>query len=493
VRADEGAAAHRDAVARALERSALTRDELWVRYFALGGQASLDEVELYLTGGRSLGAQERHLLSVVVHEHAQSLVAGLPLADPHGAPGRHTFAALADLLVRTRHVPPERLVREVQRAGRHLGAERTTIHLVDYRQHELLPVRPDPDDPGGLVVGEPLRVDTSLAGRAYQQVRTLVGDAGGRASLWVPLLDGDERLGVLELVLEESVDPHDAGLLQDCFLVAALVAHLISSLVVYGDALESARRRRPRTAAAELVWDILPPLTASTDDLPVAGRLEPSEAVGGDAFDYALSETRAWLGIFDATGHSLGSGLVAAAALATSRSVRRAGGGLFDQARAVDEVVAQQFAPAGLFLTAVLAELDLVRGRLRYLVAGHPPPLLLRQGRVVATLDAGRRPLFGVDVVPAEVGEHQLEPGDGLLLYTDGLTEGRDASGEPFGTDRLADVLERAAAAGYPPAETVRRLTAAALDFQDGAPRDDVTVLLVTWSGPPGRQRHPGR
>jgi serine phosphatase RsbU (regulator of sigma subunit) len=131
----------------------------------------------------------------------------------------------------------------------------------------------------------------------------------------------------------------------------------------------------------------------------------------------------------------------------------------------------------------VLAELDVASGRLRYVNAGHPPPLLLRHGKVVKELGGGRRVPFGLDTAGLTVAEESLEPGDWLALYTDGITEARNPAGEWFGEARLADFLTREIAAGQPPPETVRRLTQAVLTHQSGLLQDDASILLACWSG----------
>ncbi|MFL6128638.1 MAG: PP2C family protein-serine/threonine phosphatase [Mycobacteriales bacterium] len=82
---------------------------------------------------------------------------------------------------------------------------------------------------------------------------------------------------------------------------------------------------------------------------------------------------------------------------------------------------------------------------------------------------------------PVEVGEEALEPGDRVLLYTDGVTEARTADGAFFTLERLAEFLERQAAAGLPTPETLRRLRQAIFDHQAGQLQDDVTALLVEW------------
>ena len=91
----------------------------------------------------------------------------------------------------------------------------------------------------------------------------------------------------------------------------------------------------------------------------------------------------------------------------------------------------------------------------------------------------------------AAVGREQLEPGDRLLLYSDGILEARNAHGEFFGEHRLADFTRRAELAGLPAPETLRRLTAAVLAHQGGQLQDDATLVLVDWSADARRRLFP--
>jgi serine phosphatase RsbU (regulator of sigma subunit) len=141
----------------------------------------------------------------------------------------------------------------------------------------------------------------------------------------------------------------------------------------------------------------------------------------------------------------------------------------------------EQFADAR-FTTGVLCDLNLDTGQLRYLNAGHPAPMLLRRGKVIRRLQHGRRLPLGLDDPQIEIAEEVLEPGDRLLMFTDGVTEARDRRGDLFGEQRLADLLERQAAARQPAPEMLRRLCHAALEYYDGPPRDDATLLLLEWS-----------
>ncbi|TDV48725.1 PP2C family protein-serine/threonine phosphatase [Actinophytocola oryzae] len=380
---------------------------------------------------------------------------------------------LLTLLEQAELAPPERLPAITLAAGRAIGA-RITIHLVDFDQRHLHSLTPADD-------AAPLGVDTTLAGRAFRQVRTLPSAAADRPRLWVPLLDGVERLGVLEVEVPDVADLHDPDLLVQCRRISMLLGHLVVLTSQYGDALDLVRLRRPRTAAGELIWSLLPPLTAGVDGFVVTGVLEPCYDVGGDAFDYSLSETTATLLLMDAVGHDLRSGLVAATALAAHRSARHAGLGLREQAVLIDEMISRQFSP-GTFVTAVLAEVDLGSGRLRYLNAGHPHPLVMRGGKIVRSLTGGHRVPLGLGPRELTVAEEMLQPDDWLVMHTDGITEARDEAGEFFGDARLVDFLRREAAAGHPPPETARRLVHAVLDHQDGKLQDDATVLLARWT-----------
>lgn len=385
------------------------------------------------------------------------------------------LAALIAVLEGMHLAEPDRIALVTATAGEMLGV-RLSIYLVDYDQ-EALHVVPGPH--AGPRTG--MGVDSSAAGRAYRHLEIVTATGDGEARLWVPIVDGVERLGAMEVLVDDRADLDDPVLADNLTWVAALVGHLVTITTDYGDALDAIRRTRPRTPAAELVWQLLPPMTAGTDKVVVTGAVAPSDTVGGDAFDYALSETTAHLAIFDAAGHSLGSGLVAAMAMSAYRSVRRNGGTLFDQAMAIEAVVGEDGLEQGRMITAVLAELDLDSGRLRYIGAGHPYPLIVRRGKVVKALKEGRRTVFGMPAHSITVGEEDLEPGDWLVLYTDGVTEARDHEGTFFGLDRFEDFLEREAHAGHPPPELVRRLMRNVLDHQRQVLQDDATLLVARW------------
>jgi hypothetical protein len=466
------------ALQAARARTGLTLEDLWMRYFALGGDADLMDVDAHLSGLNVLPVLQRDILAHAVNERLDELITQhrVPYSRVirQGQPATGPLAALVTLLSAAGSAPPERLPTLVAAAGQVLGVG-VVVHLIDPEQRQLVRM-PAAGSRGGSRQG----VDSTLAGRAFRTVRIHASERDG--TLWVPVLDGADRLGVLQVTPASRAELYDPALRQQCQWLASLLGHLIASMEAYGDELERPRLSRPRTPSAELIWQQLPPLTAGTDAFVLAGMLEPSYDIGGDAFDYAMSERTVSLAIFDAVGHGLEASLMTAAALAGYRSARRDARSVYDQATAVDDVISGCF-PGSAFVTGVLAELDVRTGRLRYVNAGHPRPLLLRNGRVVKELNGGRRLPFGLDTAGLTVGEEILQPGDWLALYTDGITEARDPSGDWFGEERLVEFLTHEIAAGQPPPETVRRLTQAVLTHQNGILQDDASILLARWTG----------
>ena len=148
----------------------------------------------------------------------------------------------------------------------------------------------------------------------------------------------------------------------------------------------------------------------------------------------------------------------------------------------MDHAVRDQF-PGDRYVTAVIAQLHLETGRLTWVSAGHPPPLVIRHARLTRTLSAPPAAPLGIPLEgpPAELAEESLEPGDLLLLYTDGLTEARQRNGKMFTIPGLGEFIEREAAAGQTAPETLRRLRHAIVDRQPGQLKDDATAVLVEW------------
>lgn len=384
--------------------------------------------------------------------------------------GEGTDSMLAAMMERARLAPPDDLMDLARAGARWLGLRARSVLLVDMEQRVLQPFP-------GSVADRPQGVDATLAGRAY---RTLEPVEAGRHGAWLrlllPLLDGSERLGVLEVEVPDGVP--DAARL--CEPLTVLVTYFIVSKRAYGDVVSRSRRRRDMRLAAEIQWELLPPLTLATPAISVSGILEPCYEIGGDAFDYALNDPMVHLLLVDAMGHGLDSSMLSSLAVGAYRHCRRKGDDLAATYRRMNRVVSERFGPDA-FATAQLAEFDRRDGELWWINAGHPPPLLVREGSVVGRLEEPPCLPIGLADGESTVGRTHLQPGDAILWFTDGVVEARSAEGGFFGEDRLADLLERAFASELPLPEIARRLVHAVLDHQRGDLQDDATMLLLAW------------
>ncbi len=401
--------------------------------------------------------------------------------DPVGS-----FAAAVDQLLRATHLnAPDQLPDIAARAARRLGATEAFLYLIDYEQVVLTPL-----PVGATVSSRPaLSVDSTVAGRAFRTVEAVESDAGASRRLWIPLLDGVERLGILELVIAAEGRELTSVERSNCTQFAHMVAELLVSNSLYTDSYEWARRREPMTLAAEMQHWLLPPLTFGTNRVVISGLLAPAYEVGGDAYDYALNGNIAHVAMFDAVGHGLQASVLANMAVSCYRNCRRAGLDIAATALEIDTVIDTMFGSER-YVTAILGQLDIDTGLLRWMNAGHPQPMLLRDSQVIKQL--GCEPLLplGLNAMAGKaadritdhlVCQESLEPGDRILLLTDGVDEARTEDGEFFGRTRLAEFAARESASGLPTPEVMRRLQQAILRHQTGRLQDDATTLFVEW------------
>lgn len=313
----------------------------------------------------------------------------------------------------------------------------------------------------------PVGVGPEVIPEALPQLRRLVEDRVGPSTLW-PLSVRDRVMGFL-LARDRPADDL-AGFAGQ----AALALELASG---YTDALHAVRRRKDTKPAAEIQQNLLPPRLARVNGADLAGGVLPGYDVGGDFFDYAGNADGLWLVIADATGKGGSAAAVSSLAVGALRAARRAGAGLQEAARLADEAI------LGLdmqrFLTAVLGVWDPAEHRLRWINCGHPTPLLARAGGSVEELDGERTYPLGVRLPERRfpVLSAAVEPGDRLLLYSDGVTERRAKEGDRIGEAGLRTILSELGPRSA--AMTVRGLLDAVLAASSAPLHDDATLLVM--------------
>ncbi|QFG27350.1 serine/threonine-protein phosphatase [Actinomadura sp. WMMB 499] len=402
---------------------------------------------------------------------------------------------LSDLITASHVTSMEQLPATVADVAGRAGLREVLIYVADLQQ-TVLRLLPGPDEASRDPVE--LRIEGTLAGRAFQNVVSarghLVGEhegghegehehegeGGGEREWWVPLLDGTERIGVLHVVMSED----DATALPRAEALAGLIALMIVSKGPASDTMARLVRTRHMTVSAEMQWRLLPPMTFANDQIVISAALEPAYRLGGDTFDYGMAGTAVHLGVFDAMGHDTGAGLTSSLAVAAYRNSRVEGAGLPGIGEAIERALLEQDS-SGRFVTAVLACLQLRTGMLSWVSYGHPAPVVIRGGRWVSQLNCQPGTPLGTDLgIEPQVCEEQLQPGDRVLLYTDGIVEARDPDKREFGLVRFVDFIIRRSADGLPVPETLRRLIHGILKHHAGRLDDDATVLVLEWHGP---------
>jgi len=320
-----------------------------------------------------------------------------------------------------------------------------------------------------------------MAGRAFVSGEPVATQREDGWHVWVPVTERVNRLGVLSMTLPAWNEDIESF----CTELGFAAAHLVVTSADYTDLPHLMRRRQDMDLAAEMQWSLLPPLSFASASTTVAGLLEPAYEVGGDCFDYAFNSGILDLAVFDAVGHGLASAVLASLLMGGYRHGRRNAQDLPQLVKSIDTAVRDCSGRAP-FATGLLARLDVRTGHLTWVTCGHPQPLIVRRGSTLADVEVVPALPLGLghlaDVVPGVI-EVDLEPGDGVLLYTDGVIEARSTNGDPFGEDRLRDLLAREHLSGGPPQEIVRRLVRCALEHTGAGLRDDASMLYLRWDG----------
>jgi len=313
------------------------------------------------------------------------------------------------------------------------------------------------------------------------------GGAGGiglerlDAQLLLPLASKKELLGFISLGPKKSEEPYSAS---DTSLLRTVAAQtgmaLENSRLSEAIASEMAQREllsREIEIAREVQQRLFPQTMPEVAALQYAGHCRPARGVGGDYYDF-LALTSGSLGI--AIGDVSGKGIPAALLMASLQASVR--GQSLTRGKDVAGLMANvnrlvfDASQSNRYATFFYAQFDPATRRLVYTNGGHNPPLVLR-GADAIPLEVGGPPVGLFRETFYEQAELQLEPGDLLLFFTDGISEAENAANDEWGEDALISTVR--ASGGALPAEIIARIMQAADDFAAGAPQHDDMTLVV--------------
>ena len=294
------------------------------------------------------------------------------------------------------------------------------------------------------------------------------------AALLVPMRAQREAIGFVAVGAKLSND----------YFSADDIAFLDAATSQVAMALETSRLRSEEVdfeQARAMQQILLPKALPHLDGFELSGMWQPASSVGGDYYDAIdFGDGKAAVCIADVAGKGMSAALLMASLQAAVKATASADTPPRRLCEKVRHVVASNLT-GGTFITFFYALLDANERTLTYCNAGHNPPLLLRATGEVERLDTGGsvlgRLFRGESYDQATV---VLDPGDRVVLFTDGVSEARRA-GEDFGDERIIDVVRSHAAASA--AELQEKIVEAITSFTSGSFGDDVTLVVVAVSG----------
>ena len=302
-----------------------------------------------------------------------------------------------------------------------------------------------------------------------------------RALIAVPLLDGDACRGVIEFI-----NPEDRTCFSDADVAlseyfAGLVASTLYRMEMAETAVRSALVQRDLDIALEVQRGLLPKSFPSVEQyggLDLWGLCDPALEVGGDLYDFFPGpDGKLFFLIGDVSGKGVGAGMFMAQTRTSMRGVARHGG---VPAEILEEVngLLHPDNEALLFVTMIFGCYDPATGEIEYAQAGHNQPVLCSQTSGVAYEPYGGSPIGPFPMAQCATFRTRLDPGDCLILYTDGITEAMNASKQLYGEARLLEFANTVPKQQAKHIATSLRQDVAA--FVDGAEQsDDITILVL--------------
>jgi sigma-B regulation protein RsbU (phosphoserine phosphatase) len=334
-------------------------------------------------------------------------------------------------------------------------------------------------------------IGRGLVGRALEtgkaSIQTVVEDAtrsgdlrlSTRSAMVAPVIGGGGRLlGILLLESTESAR-FDGDSLEMLVSYGRAASAAIERALLYTQMVDDERRLEGEMEVARQVMaGILPAATPKLAGFDVAAVIEPCYEVGGDYYDFIpLVDDRWGIAMADVSGKGVPAALVVAAMRATLYTLAKRELALRSVFRHANEFIHASTGVRAKYVTLFYAVLDVQARRMIYVNAGHLPPVVMRAGGEVELLRSGGFPLGFFDTPRYFEQFVQLQSGDLVCLYTDGITETSNAKDEDYGRGRLIEALRRNQKS--PADEICDAVLADVRRFGERAPHDDASVLVL--------------
>jgi serine phosphatase RsbU (regulator of sigma subunit) len=259
-----------------------------------------------------------------------------------------------------------------------------------------------------------------------------------------PITIEGEPVGVLSAFSKSA-----KGIFTDEFVVlfanlAGLVGVALRNSRQTENLIAARERQREMQIARTIQLGLLPSRVPQILGVVMAGTCLPAREVGGDYYDFLQGDPRfVDLVIADVSGHNVGAALIMTEVRTFLRAQAQHLSGAGAALQSIDDFLYEDLGRAELFITMVYLRYDSATRRLSFACAGHPPPLILRNGSETCEFLDAEGLILGVKRnVVFEEKQVDLQPGDVLLLYTDGITEAENGEGEFFGEERLCSVVQ---------------------------------------------------
>jgi serine phosphatase RsbU (regulator of sigma subunit) len=303
--------------------------------------------------------------------------------------------------------------------------------------------------------------------------------SGIRSVLAVPL-SVDER-NIFGLIYADS-PTYEATFSEEHLNILTTLASVASIRVenatLLEERLERERMERELELATEIQQRFQPAGPPQLPGYEFQGISFSCYEIGGDYYDFIeRRDGRMLIALGDVSGKGTAAALLMSSLHAAIHAQISANSSLERTVSSVNQYLAEN-TPANRFVTLFAAELDPAAGKFKYINAGHNPPLIGRLDGSIEQLSSGGFPLGIIPTAEFELGELELNPGESLVIYSDGVSEANNLSGDEFGLDRLANVIKanlNASAAGMRD-----RVESALSSFTQTAPaNDDITLVIV--------------